>query len=183
MKSTRSYLVTAFVIAFSVLLVIPLWAAFGVLLPEEGGHGGGEMMMAGEFRGKVADLISEHGLPDGSVEAGHGEPVYVMVSQYTFSPNTIRLKTGEHYVFKFLSVDVVHALSVQMGGTSFNAVVMPMMVTEVEFKPTQPGNYLTLCNEYCGIGHEYMYFNIIVEEAGEHDGEDDAHAEDDAHDE
>ena len=130
MKTTKSYLVAAFVIAFSVLLVIPLWAIFGVLLPEEGGHahGAGEMVMASEFGDRVAGQIEKHGLPDGSVEADHDEPVYVMASQYTFSPSTIRLKTGVEYTFQFLSSDVVHALSVQMGDTSFNAVVMPMMM-------------------------------------------------------
>lgn len=178
MKSTRSYLVVAFVIATSVLLVIPLWAIFGVLLPEEGGHahGAGEMVMASEFGDKVAELIEEHGLPDGSVEAHHDEPVYVMSSQYTFSPNTIRLKAGDDYAFQFLSSDVVHAISVQMGDTSFNAVIMPMMITKLEFRPIVPGTYLVICNEYCGIGHDYMYFKIIVEEGEGHE-EDDHHAE------
>ena len=36
MKS-HSYLVTAVVIAFSVLLIIPMWAAYGVMFPKEGG--------------------------------------------------------------------------------------------------------------------------------------------------
>jgi len=61
---------------------------------------------------------------------------------------------------------VVHAISVQMGGTSYNAVVMPGIVTALKLKPAKPGKYLVFCNEYCGIGHDYMYFSIIVEEGG-----------------
>ncbi len=102
MKSTRSYLMTAFAVAFSVLLVIPLWAVFGVLLPGEEA-GGGDRVMAADFQRNVDNYIEEHGLPDGSVEADHDGPVYVMASQYTYSPNKIRLKTGEHYEFQFLS--------------------------------------------------------------------------------
>ena len=180
MKSTKSYLVVAFIIAFSVLLVIPLWAVYGVLLPEEHGGHGGEMVMAMEFQKKTMAFIEEHKLPDGSVEANHDEPVYIMVSQYTFTPNKIRLKAGEHYDLQMLSSDVIHAFSVQMDGTSYNTVVMPLMVTALEVKPTQPGTYLVICNEYCGIGHDYMYFTIIVEEGAEHEG---AEHEEDEHEE
>jgi hypothetical protein len=34
-------LVAAFVIASSVLLIIPMWGVYGVLLPEDGGHAHG----------------------------------------------------------------------------------------------------------------------------------------------
>ncbi len=173
MKSSNSYLVAAFVIAFSVLLVIPMWAAYGVLFPKEGGHGAhgaGEMLMASEFEEKAARFIEERRLPDGSVRGEQGKPIYVMAIQYTFRPNTIRLTAGEQYDLQMLSTDVVHAFSVQMGDTSYNAVVMPKVVTALKLKPTKPGTYLVVCNEYCGIGHDYMYFSIIVEEAegGEH---------------
>ncbi len=187
MKSTKSYLVTAFIIAFSVLLVIFLWGVYGVLIPEEGGHAhGGEMVMPMEFREKTMAFIEEHKLPDGSVEASHDEPVYIMASQYTFNPNKIRLKTGEHYDLQFLSIDVVHSFSVQMDGTSYNSVIMPMMVTGIEVAPIEPGTYLVICNEYCGLGHDYMYFTIIVEEGeegAEHEEEEQHDEEEDQHDE
>ncbi len=168
MKSSNSYLVAAFVIAFSVLLIIPMWAVYGVLFPKEGGHGAhgaGAMLVASEFEEKTARFIEEHQLPDGSVRAERGKPIYVVAQQYTFRPNTIRLTAGEQYDLQMLSTDVVHAFSVQMGDTSYNAVVMPKMVTALKLKPTKPGAYLVVCNEYCGIGHDFMYFSIIVEKA------------------
>ncbi len=168
MKSSNSYLVAAFVVAFSVLLIIPMWAVYGVLFPKEGGHGAhgaGEMLVASEFEEKTARFIEEHQLPDGSVRAEQGKPIYVVAKQYTFRPNTLRLRTGEQYELQMLSADVVHAFSLQMGDTSYNAVVMPKMVTALTLKPTKPGAYLVVCNEYCGIGHDYMYFSIIVEKA------------------
>ncbi len=168
MKSSNSYLVAAFVIAFSVLLIIPMWAAYGVMFPKEGGghaHGAGEMPMASEFEEKTARFTEEHRLPDGSVRVEHGKPIYVMAMQYTFRPNTIRLTAGEQYDLQMLSADMVHNFSIQMGDSSYNAVVMPKMVTAVKLNPTKSGTYLVVCNEYCGIGHDYMYFSIIVEEA------------------
>jgi heme/copper-type cytochrome/quinol oxidase subunit 2 len=175
MKNTKGYLVVAFIIAFSVLLIIPLWAIYGVLLPEEHGGHGGEMVMAAEFQNKMTEYIEEYSLPDGSVEHLHEGSAYIMASQYTFTPATIRMGAGESYNLQFLSSDVVHSISVQMDGTSYNAVVMPMMVTSLEVKPLQPGTYLVNCNEYCGIGHDYMYFTLIVEEGDGH--EEDEHEE------
>ena len=167
MKSSSSYLVAAFFMAFSVLLIIPMWWAYGVLLPDDGGHAHGAIaaISSSEFEEKTARFIAEHGLPDGSVRAEHSKPIYVVALQYTFRPNTIRLAAGEEYDLQMLSTDVVHAISMQMGGTSYNAVVMPGIVTTLKLKPAKPGKYLVLCNEYCGIGHDYMYFSVIVEEA------------------
>jgi cytochrome c oxidase subunit 2 len=168
LKRSTSYLVAAFVIAFSVLLIIPMWAAYGVLFPKESGghsHGTGEPVSAAGFEEKTARFIEEHRLPDGSVRADHDKPIYVLATQYTFTPNTIRLVAGEQYELQMLSADVVHAFSILMGNTSYNAVVMPKTVTALKLKPTKPGTYLVVCNEYCGIGHDYMYFSIIVEEA------------------
>lgn len=168
MKNPNAYLMTAFVMAFSVLLIIPMWWAYGVLLPDDGGHAHGAeaTVSSSEFEVKTARFIEEHRLPDGSVRAEHGKPIYVMAIQYAFRPSTIRLAAGGEYDLQMLSTDVVHAISIQMGGTSYNAVVMPGIVTALKLKPTKPGKYLVLCNEYCGIGHDYMYFSVIVEEAG-----------------
>lgn len=167
MNSPKSYLTAAFVVAFSVLLIIPMWWVYGVLLPDDGGHAHGAEATASssEFEEKTTRFIEEHRLPDGSVRAEHDKPIYVMANQYTFRPNIIRLTAGEEYDLQMLSVDVVHAISVQMGRSSYNAVVMPGIVTALKLKPTKPGKYLVLCNEYCGIGHDYMYFSVIVEEA------------------
>jgi cytochrome c oxidase subunit 2 len=54
-----------------------------------------------------------------------------------------------------------------MGNSSYNAVVMPGIVTALKLQPAKPGRYLVVCNEYCGLGHDYMYFSIIVEEGAE----------------
>ena len=166
MRTPNSYLIAAFVVAFSVLLIIPMWWAYDVLLPHDGGHAhGAETKVSSvEFEEKTARFIKEHGLPDGSVRAEHEKPIYVIAVQYAFRPNTLRLAAGEEYNLQMLSTDVVHAISIQMGGTSYNAVVMPGIVTALKLKPTKPGKYLVLCNEYCGTGHDYMYFSVIVEE-------------------
>lgn len=41
-------------------------------------------------------------------------------------------------------------------------VVKSGEVSQISHKFTKPGEYLILCNEYCGTGHEYMNTVIVV---------------------
>lgn len=162
MKSPGVYLATAFIVAFSVLLFLPVWAAYGVLIPESGGHHSGVMVKPQEFRATTQEFVEKYKLEDGSVQPEPGD-VYLMAMQYAWVPNTIRLQTGEEYTFHVSSVDVMHGFSLQMGDQSYNATVMPGQVSRVEMTPTQPGIYFIACNEYCGAGHEFMSARFIVE--------------------
>jgi cytochrome c oxidase subunit 2 len=162
----KAYLMSGFLVAFSVLLFIPLWHGYGVLLPEEGGgHAhGGEMVDPVEFIEKTNRYISRNQLADDSVLAvPDHEDNYLIAAQYSWQPDTIRMKAGEDYSFLIISVDVVHTFSVVMGGSAYTTVVMPDMVTELEIHAETPGEYLMVCYEYCGIGHDKMYTTFIVE--------------------
>lgn len=163
MKSTKAYLALAFVIAFAPLILIPVWAAYGVLIPEDHGGHGGTMADVKAFRQKTVDYIQRHRLPDGSVRAVPGEPVPILAQQFSYTPNTLRLQTGKKYHLQILSLDVVHGFSLVMDGSSFNTVAMPKMVTDLELRPTRPGVFLTLCTEYCGMAHEFMRAKFIIE--------------------
>jgi cytochrome c oxidase subunit 2 len=58
--------------------------------------------------------------------------------------------------------DVVHDFYVpQMRG---KMDMVPGMVSYFWFTPTKPGNYETICAEYCGVGHYNMRGHMIVEE-------------------
>jgi cytochrome c oxidase subunit 2 len=162
----KTYLIGGFVVAFSVLLFIPFWHGYGVLLPEEGGghaHGGEEVDPA-EFIQKTNRYIARNQLEDGSVQAvpDHGDN-YLIAAQYSWKPDKIRMVAGEDYSFKIVSVDVVHTFSVVMGDSAYTTVVMPDMVTELEIHAETPGEYLMVCYEYCGIGHDLMFTTFVVE--------------------
>lgn len=162
MKRPGVYLATAFIIAFSVLLFLPVWAAYGVLIPESGGHHSGAMAKPQEFKAKTLNFVETYQREDGSVQPEPGD-VFVTAMQFAWLPNTIRLETGKEYVLHVSSVDVIHGFSLQMGNRSYNATVMPGQVSRIEIVPTQPGTYFIACNEYCGVGHEFMSAKIIVE--------------------
>lgn len=145
-----------------VIAILPLWVAYGALIPEEGGHGGMRVDRS-EWLERAAAYAGEHRLPDGSVEAIPGEPIPIAAMQYTWIPNVLRMRTGEEYHLQLASVDVIHGFSLQMGSSSLNASVMPGMMSMVELIPTEPGEFLVNCNEYCGIAHEVMSARFIVE--------------------
>ena len=170
MKSPRMYLALAFLLAFGVLALIPIWYALDAIKPEEGGHqehGGGATVSVEEFESKVEAQMEKYGLPDGSVRLPPGD-VYILVTQFVYVPNNIRLKAGALYTLLFLSKDVLHGASL-IKTRSLNSVIMPGMVTAMTVRPMQTGEILMLCNEYCGVRHHAMRAKIIVEEAARAD--------------
>ena len=150
----------AFGVAFSVLLVVPIWAVFGRLLPEE--EHGGQRVAVSTFEALVREQEERYGLPDGSVRPPPGD-VYLLAGRFFWRPRVLRLQAGEEYRLHILSRDVLHGFTVAFGTSSYNLVLMPGRVATVEIRPERPGTYLTVCNEYCGIGHQWMFGRVIVE--------------------
>lgn len=144
-----------------VLALAPVWAAYGALTP--GGDHGEMEVHAEAFMGRNAAYAARHRLPDGSVMAVPDEPVPIVVMQFGFQPNVVRMRTGETYTLEMAAKDVTHGFSLQLGSGSLNAVAMPGSLAMLEVTPLQPGEYLFLCNEYCGIGHQIMSGKLVVE--------------------
>jgi len=87
---------------------------------------------------------------------------YVVARAWSFHPGDIRIPKGSTVSFRVTSADVTHGFEIV--GTNVNVMIVPGFVTQVEQRFDQPGQYLILCNEYCGAGHHFMQARIIVEE-------------------
>ncbi|MBI3978629.1 MAG: cupredoxin domain-containing protein [Chloroflexi bacterium] len=144
-----------------VIVLVPVWAAYGALALADD-HGGHAVDVAA-FLARSRAYAEMHRLDDGSVQGVADVPIPMAVMQFGYQPNLLRLRTGETYVLEMVAMDVTHGVSLQMGSGSLNAALMPGMVTELKVTPTQPGEYLFLCNEYCGVGHHAMSGRIVVE--------------------
>jgi len=79
---------------------------------------------------------------------------------FSFNPTKIEVPTGATVHFILTSKDVVHGFEV--AGTNLNAMVMPGYIQKITQTFNQPGEYLVLCNEYCGAGHQFMSTTITV---------------------
>lgn len=97
----------------------------------------------------------------GITQIGDGEYEVVMIAQlFSFDPGNIEIPAGATVHFKITSPDVIHGF--QITGTNANGMVMPGHVLNMTQTFNEPGEYLVLCNEYCGAGHQFMSTTITV---------------------
>ncbi|WP_374720251.1 cytochrome c oxidase subunit II [Parageobacillus toebii] len=86
------------------------------------------------------------------------------IISYTFgyNPNTITVPKGATVHFQITSKDVVHGFMIP--GTTTNLMLIPGHVAEYTQTFNEPGEFLFVCHEYCGIGHQAMYGRVIVKD-------------------
>jgi cytochrome c oxidase subunit 2 len=82
---------------------------------------------------------------------------------YVFQPAQVRVPTGVPVTFRVTSPDVLHGF--QIVGTNVNLTVAPGYVSQTTVTFETPGEYLIVCNEYCGLGHHLMQGKVIAEAA------------------
>ena len=93
----------------------------------------------------------------------HGVTVAVVAMMYAFENPEIRVPAGRPVTFRITSADVTHGF--QIVGTNGNTMVVPGYISQFTTVFRHPGEYLIVCNEYCGLGHHLMAAKLIVEEA------------------
>lgn len=97
----------------------------------------------------------------GIKQIGDNEYEVVMTLQiFSFTPANIEVPAGSTVHFIMTSKDVTHGF--QVAGTNLNAMVMPGHIQRATQKFDKAGEYLVLCNEYCGAGHQLMGTTITV---------------------
>ncbi len=88
--------------------------------------------------------------------------VYLSAGQFNFNPSRISLPAGSEVTFFVTSSDVIHGF--QIVGTNVNMMALPGHVNSITYGFYEPGEYLYVCNEYCGQGHHVMSGTIIIED-------------------
>jgi cytochrome c oxidase subunit II len=137
----------------AIMLVLLLYATFsaGVHVP---GH---EQIVDPKLVNQTAPFDNP-----GVFQRGAGDYEVVMVGQtWAFRPSEIRVPVGSRVTFTTTSQDVIHGLRVEK--TNVNIMLIPGQVGRATAHFTQPGEYLLLCHEYCGIAHQTMYGIVVVE--------------------
>jgi len=97
----------------------------------------------------------------GVTEDRRGATVIAVGMMFAFVPNEIRVPAGRPVTFRLTSADVTHGFMIV--GTNGNAMVVPGYVSQFTTVFREPGEYLIVCNEYCGLGHHLMSAKLIVE--------------------
>ena len=122
----------------------------------DSGVGGGEFM---------ENKLGVHEDTDG------GLVVTMVAARYGFYPQHIELPLNTSVKFRIASFDVPHGVHVPF--SNLNTMIVPGYVSEITTSFTKAGEFPIICNEYCGLGHAYMYgminlvpknnFNIVAE--------------------
>lgn len=87
--------------------------------------------------------------------------VAIRAEFYVFLPARITVPARVPVTFRVTSPDVLHGF--QIVGTNVNLTVAPGYVSQQTVTFETPGEYLIVCNEYCGLGHHDMHATLVVE--------------------
>ncbi|MBU9723791.1 MULTISPECIES: cytochrome c oxidase subunit II [Bacillaceae] len=86
----------------------------------------------------------------------------IIAQAFSYKPSRIEVPVGSTVYFEITSADVVHSFTIPE--TNINFMVTPGHVNMAEHTFNEPGEYLVICNEYCGTGHHHMQMRIEVTE-------------------
>ncbi|WP_445493057.1 cytochrome c oxidase subunit II [Niallia sp. 03133] len=86
----------------------------------------------------------------------------LVASSFQFTPSTIKVPEGAKIKIIATSKDVIHGFEVV--GTTINLMLEPGLVSGYVTVFKKAGEFLVLCNEYCGNGHHFMSGTIQVVE-------------------
>jgi cytochrome c oxidase subunit II len=97
----------------------------------------------------------------GVTTSAEGATVVIIAMMFAYQPAEIRVSAGKPVTFRLTSADVIHGFSIV--GTNGNTMVVPGYVSQFTTVFRTPGEYLIVCNEYCGLSHHLMSAKLIVE--------------------
>jgi cytochrome c oxidase subunit 2 len=98
----------------------------------------------------------------GVVQVGENEYEATIISlAFGYTPDEIVIPRGSKVNFTVTSTDVLHGF--QVPNTTINTMIVPGQISKFSYVFDKPGEYLNICNEYCGAGHQVMMSKIIVE--------------------
>ena len=86
--------------------------------------------------------------------------VFSVASMWQFQPSEIYIPAGSEVDFYLTSKDVVHGFNIAQKNINMMAVYGSINKTTVKFD--KPGVYDIVCHEYCGVGHQNMHAQVIV---------------------
>jgi heme/copper-type cytochrome/quinol oxidase subunit 2 len=113
---------------------------------------------------ELADSIKAQGViqPIVARELAPGKfEARLLAQTWSFKPNEIKVKAGSKVTFYVTSKDVMHGFHIDE--TNVNFMIIPGQVSKLSHTFDKPGTYKIICHEYCGIGHQTMFAQIIVE--------------------
>jgi cytochrome c oxidase subunit 2 len=117
-------------------------------------------------RSALAGLVGIAGLAalamGGAAVLAQPKPRIVKISarRFTYSPNVIELKRGEPVTLELTTEDVF--MGFNLPDFNVRTDIVPGKTNVLSFTPDKAGNFIFLCDIFCGDGHETMNGKLVV---------------------
>ena len=86
--------------------------------------------------------------------------VFFVACMWQFQPSEVYLPVGAEVDMYLTSRDVVHGFNIAEKNVNLMATYGALNKVRVKFD--KPGVYDVICHEYCGVGHQNMRSQVIV---------------------
>ncbi len=86
--------------------------------------------------------------------------IHYVAKMWVFEPMEVEIPVGSTVDIYLVSTDVQHGFDIV--GKNVNLMAIPGTINYARVKFDEPGEYLIVCHEYCGIGHHAMRGKIVV---------------------
>lgn len=116
------------------------------------------------FVGGTYATLRPFPIPPQHVPLDIGQVVDVIGQQWSWQINPDTVRAGSPVEFRVTSTDVNHGFAIYApdGRIVTQTQAMPGFTNKIVYTFTQPGNYIVMCLEYCGIGHAPMTAEVKV---------------------
>jgi cytochrome c oxidase subunit II len=94
--------------------------------------------------------------------AGEPRVIEIQAKKFQFTPSEITLKKGEPVILRLTSADRAHGFLLKP--LKIDTDITPGKATDITVTPTASGQYLVICDHYCGTGHGNMHMKLTVVE-------------------
>lgn len=103
----------------------------------------------------------------GLVRNADGSVTVTMVAmRYGIFPRNLEIPVDTPVTFRIATPDVLHGLHIPE--SNMDTMVIPGFVSQITTTFSKTGEFPMFCNEYCGLGHHYMWsrINIVAKSGG-----------------
>lgn len=96
----------------------------------------------------------------GMVAAQSERTIKVVAKKFDFTPNIIQLKLNQPVALEFTTADVF--MGVNIPDLDARIDIVPGQVQTLRLTPGKVGEFVFVCDVFCGDGHEKMEGKVIV---------------------
>jgi cytochrome c oxidase subunit II len=158
-KQERVWVAVAFVWCLILFAMMPLWHIKGGQNPSGIRSKVDPLDFHQRTQAFIADyqIGEENGIP--IVAPPPGSDVYMIGQMWRWVP-ALELEEGATYTLHLSALDVNHGFGLYPANINFQ--VVPGYNYGLRITPNQPGEYMVVCNEFCGALHHAMVGRIVV---------------------